>query len=1394
MRISWRWLAVMLAVSLVALAPVLAWGFWSVPGGVSSQGDAVAATVNQGAAPTGTRSGAADVTVSWGASTLSGGEAVGGYVVRRYADLSEGEQTILSGCSGTITATSCVESGVPAGSWQYTVTPVIGTNWRGLESVESGVVTVGTSLLTLSLNVLGAPLPRVITGSLSGFVADEAVSYRLDAGTPLTGSPSSVDADGNAAITSLTIPSAPDGPHTVYAIGGGASVTTAGIVIDTTPPTAAAQLTPAPNGAGWNTGTVKVALSGNDGSGTGVASIQYTTDGSDPTVSGTAQIYSAPLNITTTTTIKYIAIDDAGNASAPRTQTVSIDAAAPVNALTLAPFSGSAVQSGTTVYYRGLAGGSFRLINAVSDSGGSGPASSATAALAGTSTGWTHAASLVTTPAGGPYLSAPFTWTAGTTSAPTETITGSDTADNAVANTLAFVDDSAPPAGGSVDATGLGGSGSRYSRSLTLSLGFTTGSDGAAGLAATGAQLWRASALLNSGDGVVNGTCSAYGTAAQTGTDDPSSPVTDTVPTDDRCYRYEYRVPDQLGNIASYTSPDVKVQTTSPASLAPHVTAITPLSGAGAQSVSGTTAYYNPAQSGSFAVDATASDPRSGVTAMTYPALGGFSGGGSASSPFAGVTYRASYSWSNNTASPSPDLQELAATNGAGATASSAGAFSVISDASGPAGGSVDANGLGGTGARYSTSTTLSVAFTKGSDGGAGLAATGALLQRASASLSSTAGSDGTCGAYGTYAAVGALDPASPKSDVVADHVCYRYRYVVSDKVGNATTYTSPDVKVDVTAPAAPTLAFSALSNAFAVSSNVYYRPAAASGAFTVTGTAADADSGIASYAFPSFPTDWSSDADSFGVNTYSWSEPDPTPPGTHNVTVRNNAGVSSVARSFTLVADSSAPPGSVTYASQYYKTASVSVAFTKGTDVGSGTNSTSGLIQRASAPLAAGVCGTFGAFTTVISNPTTSPRSDATVLTGNCYQYQYQISDNVGNQATYTSASIAKVDTKAPTHSLSLVSPVGVVKVGTILYYKGNVAGSFKLLDTVTDTASGPSSATFPAIPTAGWTHLAETLNTPAAGPFTSSLISWTANPTKPGTFTVTGQDVATNTGTSLLTFGSDITGPAGGSITYPGTTLPNPNSVVNTLSVPVAVTNGSDTVGVDPTSGIIQRDQATLNTATEACGAFPGTFATTVTLTGGADTTVTAGSCFKYRYKISDNLGNQATFSPSPTTAAVKVDPSGPRITVIASRQSDGVTAGNGQLQVGDKLILTFNQNLATASVPPTFSGATESRAATGNVLLTIPGITSGALGTGSAAYLALTGAKSASFDGSVTLVNTTTTATVTITVTALSGDTTAIGSGALVFQPAATITDLAGDAAPIGPFTTASTFKLF
>ncbi len=331
------------------------------------------------------------------------------------------------------------------------------------------------------------------------------------------------------------------------------------------------------------------------------------------------------------------------------------------------------------------------------------------------------------------------------------------------------------------------------------------------------------------------------------------------------------------------------------------------------------------------------------------------------------------------------------------------------SDTTGPTGGSVDATGLTGTGARYSQSTTLSIALNAGSDP-SGMAPSGAQLLRATATLTSTAGANGACGAYGAYAAVGANDPASPVADVVADQACYRYQYVVADIFGNATTYTSGDIKVDGTPPAAPALAFSGFTNTYwsGVGSSVFYRSAATPGSFTATASATDAASGIASFTFPALGTNWTSTPGALGVNTYSWSGA-PAAPGTPTVTATNNAGGTSGGTGFTLVADNTAPTaGTVTYVngSTGGGTVSVGLHHGNGRRLGRGDSAAATRAGTAHRPDLRRLRRVRDGCRR--HQPDLARRRLRRQPPGSATQYQYVVSDNVGNTTTATSASVA--------------------------------------------------------------------------------------------------------------------------------------------------------------------------------------------------------------------------------------------------------------------------------------------------------------------------------------------------------------------------------------------------
>jgi hypothetical protein len=145
-----------LAVGLVlTLAVTAAWAFWSAAPSLGN-GVSTAATVNVGATPTAAAAGAT-VTVSWAASTLTSGQPVTGYLVRRYDATTLVSQTILTACTGIVAGTSCTESGVPGGQWVYTVTPQIGTNWLGAESPNSNVVTIDSAIRTPSSSSRSTP-------------------------------------------------------------------------------------------------------------------------------------------------------------------------------------------------------------------------------------------------------------------------------------------------------------------------------------------------------------------------------------------------------------------------------------------------------------------------------------------------------------------------------------------------------------------------------------------------------------------------------------------------------------------------------------------------------------------------------------------------------------------------------------------------------------------------------------------------------------------------------------------------------------------------------------------------------------------------------------------------------------------------------------------------------------------------------------------------------------------------------------------------------------------------------------------------------------------------------------------------------------------------------------
>jgi hypothetical protein len=113
-----------------------------------------------------------------------------------------------------------------------------------------------------------------------------------------------------------------NGQKTVYAkfndsAGNWSTAYSGTIILDTINP----QTTPSPAGMAYS-GSQAVSLICSDGSGSGCDRTYYTTDGTTPTTG--SNVYTGPIVIATTTTLKYFSVDVAGNAEGVRSQTYTI--------------------------------------------------------------------------------------------------------------------------------------------------------------------------------------------------------------------------------------------------------------------------------------------------------------------------------------------------------------------------------------------------------------------------------------------------------------------------------------------------------------------------------------------------------------------------------------------------------------------------------------------------------------------------------------------------------------------------------------------------------------------------------------------------------------------------------------------------------------------------------------------------------------------------------------------------------------------------------------------------------------------------------------------------------------------------------------------------------------
>jgi peptidoglycan/xylan/chitin deacetylase (PgdA/CDA1 family) len=201
------------------------------------------------------------------------------------------------------------------------------------EAVQSQLINVDTIPPTSTISCNAAPCTSAYNASISVSLAANDAASGVDVIRYTTDGSDPTATSGTVYLGPFTVSSTTTVKFRAFDNAGNAEAINSQLIqIDATPPTTTSSCNGAPCGSSYYITSVSVSLAASDAGGSGVQQIRYTTDGSTPTAtSGT--VYSGPFTLSSTTTVKYRAFDNAGNAEAVNAPVIRIDIVAPASTI-----------------------------------------------------------------------------------------------------------------------------------------------------------------------------------------------------------------------------------------------------------------------------------------------------------------------------------------------------------------------------------------------------------------------------------------------------------------------------------------------------------------------------------------------------------------------------------------------------------------------------------------------------------------------------------------------------------------------------------------------------------------------------------------------------------------------------------------------------------------------------------------------------------------------------------------------------------------------------------------------------------------------------------------------------------------------------------------------------